>query len=342
MSPPSPPSVVRPEKPPPSFKYVQRLREMRVGGGDKNGDSRCAAAYLQPPVIVEAGGEHHYSIILLHGLGNRGSDFLPILHSFSRLGIDVSNVRFVFPNAPRRTMQWPVWGPSRGVQAWYTYFSDESGKSSADADEIATSELNASAAALLALAEAEARLAEIRRDSPPSWIAAALGGDFGRVFVGGYSQGGTVAAHAAVSDGAPRLAGALLTRSEPEGRTPFFAFRSGRDNTYPIGVQRHSPSLRWSLAVSESSVNHATWSWGEYDYVAASAAFALGLRADPPPTGIGPGRSCWTAPCLDLHGVLVSLWYRFPYQCVGLSPCCRGGDQAPAASRGGVVGPIGA
>ena len=60
---------------------------------------------------------------------------------------------------------------------------------------------------------------------------------------------------------------------------------------------------------------------GEYDYVAASAAFALGLRADPPPTGIGPGRSCWTTTCLDLHGVLVSLWYRFPYQCVqGLSP----------------------
>ena len=58
MSPPSPPSVVRPEKPPPSFKYVQRLREIRVGGGDKNGDSRCAAAYLQPPVIVEAGGVH--------------------------------------------------------------------------------------------------------------------------------------------------------------------------------------------------------------------------------------------------------------------------------------------
>ena len=168
MSPPSPPSVVRPEKPPPSFKYVQRLREIRVGGGDKNGDSRLAAAYLQPPVIVEAGGAHRYSIILLHGLGNRGSDFLPILHSFSRLGIDVSNVRFVFPNAPRRTMQWPLWGPSRGVQAWYTYFSDESGKSSADADEIATSELDASAAALLALAEAEARLAEIRRDSPSS------------------------------------------------------------------------------------------------------------------------------------------------------------------------------
>ena len=39
---------MRPKKPPPSFKYVQRLREMRVGGGDKNGDSRCAAAYLQP------------------------------------------------------------------------------------------------------------------------------------------------------------------------------------------------------------------------------------------------------------------------------------------------------
>ena len=99
-------------------------------------------------MIVEAGGAHRYSINLLHGLGNRGSDFLPILHSFSRLGIDVSNVRFVFPNAPRRTMQWPLWGPSRGVQAWYTYFSDESGKSSAD--EIATSELDASAAALLA------------------------------------------------------------------------------------------------------------------------------------------------------------------------------------------------
>ena len=31
--------------------------------------------------------------------------------------------------------------------------------------------------------------------------------------MGGYSQGGTVAAHAAVIDGAPRLAGALLTRS---------------------------------------------------------------------------------------------------------------------------------
>jgi len=31
--------------------------------------------------------------------------------------------------------------------------------------------------------------------------------------VGGYSQGGTVVAHTAVSGGAPRLAGALLTRS---------------------------------------------------------------------------------------------------------------------------------
>eukprot|EP00967_Tisochrysis_lutea_P058268 scaffold74050_cov37-Tisochrysis_lutea.AAC.11 len=295
-----------------------------------------SAAHLQPPVVVEPTGEHHFSVILLHGFSNRGTDFLPLMRSFARLGIDVSRVRFIFPNAPRRTMHWPGsdWS-RRGFAAWYTYYTDLSGQSSADADEIAVCELEASAAALRALAAAE---------------AAALGGDYSRVFVGGYSQGGTVAAHAAVTEGAPRLAGVLLSRSvlmaqtipsltAAEGSpTPFFAFRSGRDNVYPIDVQCRSQERLvaggWTLAALEcSDLNHAPWSWTEYDYAAACAAFALGLSGNAPPTGVVAGGG---GTCSDLKGMLLSLCrYRFPYQLALAFPCCRGDDQAPATDRKG-------
>ncbi len=121
------------------------------------------------------------AIILLHGLGADGWDFVPIVNE---LGLpDSVPVRFVFPHAPVRPVT--VNGGYR-MRAWYDIRSF-------------TPEGRADAAGL---AEASRRTAEyIRREAD-------LGVPASRVVLAGFSQGGAVALEAGLRY-PDRLAGIL-------------------------------------------------------------------------------------------------------------------------------------
>jgi phospholipase/carboxylesterase len=73
-----------------------------------------------PPIEIETGPNPRASIIILHGLGADGSDFVPIAKEFD---LDaVGPVRFIFPHAPRRPIT-----INRGMTmpGWYDVFSND-------------------------------------------------------------------------------------------------------------------------------------------------------------------------------------------------------------------------
>ena len=83
------------------------------------------AAYLEDVVVVEATATHTHTLIMLHGMSYDATMFetLPEL-----MGAHAASIRFVFPNAPSRTIDWPLpKGPEDDVAAWYNYFSSRGG-----------------------------------------------------------------------------------------------------------------------------------------------------------------------------------------------------------------------
>ena len=210
---------------------------------------------LRPSVVVDATHAHTHTVIMLHGMAFDSSMFeeLPAM-----LGARASTVRWVFPNAPVRTIDWPrgpapasrgrgelreiakqsrrrgTHGrPEPGVEAWYNYFSSNGGTLQHDAIDL--EHLAAPTADVHAIMDAE---------------IARLGGAARRVALGGNSQGGTVALHAALTharglDLACLVLGCTLLldatpapREPPEDPPPLFIFSAERDMEYLPAFQR--------------------------------------------------------------------------------------------------------
>ena len=93
--------------------------EAASGGGEPG-------ATLRPPLIVEPTAEHTHSVIMLHGMYNTGDMFRWLPQILAALGGRPEVVRFIFPCAPVRTIDWPA-GREEGVSAWFNYFSCNSG-----------------------------------------------------------------------------------------------------------------------------------------------------------------------------------------------------------------------
>ncbi|NWG74600.1 MAG: carboxylesterase, partial [Rubrivivax sp.] len=123
-----------------------------------------------PPSPLEGlelatGDDPAASVIVLHGLGADGSDFVPVAQMLD-LGA-VGPVRFVFPHAPMRPVT-----INGGVvmRAWYDILADDLGQRSAREDEAG---LRSSQALVQAMIEREV----------------ARGVDARRVVLMGFSQG---------------------------------------------------------------------------------------------------------------------------------------------------------
>ncbi|SIP93824.1 alpha/beta hydrolase [Pseudacidovorax sp. RU35E] len=77
----------------------------------------------RPPVEIETGPDPRATVMLMHGLGADGNDFVPIVREMQGALAGVGPVRFVFPNAPVRPVTinggyvMPAWydilGPGR-------------------------------------------------------------------------------------------------------------------------------------------------------------------------------------------------------------------------------------
>jgi phospholipase/carboxylesterase len=140
-------------------------------------------ADLLPTVEAETGRPVRAAVIWMHGLGADGHDFEPIV---PYLGTEDIGVRFVFPHAPRRAVTinmgliMPAWYDIRGLEAGAGV--DEKG-------------IRESAAQVEVLVGREKE----------------RGVQAGRIVLAGFSQGGVVAAHAALRHG--EALGGLLALS---------------------------------------------------------------------------------------------------------------------------------
>ncbi len=132
-------------------------------------------------VIVEPAGEPDGSIIWLHGLGADGHDFEPIVPEL-RLAEDL-NLRFIFPHAPIRPV---TINGGVSMRAWFDIVSlDRSGPM----DEAG-------------IRSSSKRLTEIIEQEHDRGVP------YDKIVLAGFSQGGAIAAHTAISFGLP-LAGMM-------------------------------------------------------------------------------------------------------------------------------------
>lgn len=145
---------------------------------------------LLPPLIIEATERHTHSVILLHGMYCTGEMFKTVPQIMSELGGQPGNIRWIFPNAPKRKITWPN-DEQEGVSAWYNYFTSNGG--TMEHDLIDEKHLASVTRQVHAIIDSE---------------AARLDGDTTRIAIGGNSQGGTVAMHSALTY--PLELGALL------------------------------------------------------------------------------------------------------------------------------------
>lgn len=176
---------------------------------------------LLPSVVVDAPATHKATVIWLHGLGDSGNGFAPIVPAFElpeELGI-----KFIFPHAPVRPVT-----INNGMQmrAWYDIKSMDFG-SRADIDGV-----RESADAVEALLDAE--------------IAAGIPAD--KIVLAGFSQGGVITYHLGARY-KHTLAGmiclstymaepSLITEEKSEAglQTPIFAAHGTHDDVVPVSM----------------------------------------------------------------------------------------------------------
>jgi len=257
---------------------VQGLREGEDGG----------------ELVVPAQAKHTHTVVMLHPEAASADLFHRLSRRFGPLA---TNCRFVFPRSPERLLQV---APGQAVACWFAphaiarqpaYVSgwyatepavDESARA---AEEVARAQLAAQTTRLHALLDREAAL---------------LGGDRGRIVLGGSSQGGSLALHAASAYRYP-LCALISLRSMVmeqyttvhEGKqsaTPIYVFAGGRDTLCPLEACRSAfrpwsavgYKIEWHI---EPDLGHLDESVNEHRYVAywtaraslgASMAFTLG------------------------------------------------------------------
>jgi len=228
-------------------------------------EARVVAA-LRPPFVVEPAAAHDSTVIMLHGMYSDGSMFeaLPALVAHYA-GARAGGTRFIFANAPLRDIDWPK-GKEHGVSAWYNYFTANSGTAFDDVID-------------------EAHLAQVT-DAVHELIAtevAALGGDATRVAIGGNSQGGTVACHAAMTFPGGPLGALVLgctnlmgytTVDASKSRLPVFVFVAEKDEEYPPTFQKECFGRLRAAGFEvrshvEPGLSHYTDSMAELHYRAA-------------------------------------------------------------------------
>jgi len=216
-------------------------------------------------LVVEPHGEHTHTVVLCHPeastaegvYGRLDRRFLPM----------AEHCKFVFPRVPQRDGS-PFWFlPPRTregkLPAMHFYIQPDD----AEADAIAAEQIKLQTERLHAILERE---------------AACLGGDCGRIFVGGTAQGGSVALHAAMRFRCP-LGALLCLRTAPllkftqanerNNTTPVFIFAGGRDSVCPLPHQQEAfgflskagYKLEWHV---ETGLGHTSESLNEQRYIA--------------------------------------------------------------------------
>jgi len=193
---------------------------------------------MTPDTIeIETGPNPRASIVLMHGLGADGNDFVPIAHEMD-LG-PVGPVRFVFPNAP--VMPVSLNGGYR-MPAWYDIYPPQAGQPRRE-DEAGLRTSQAAIEAVLAREKSR-------------------GVGAGRIVIAGFSQGCAMALmtglrHAEPLAGIVGLSGYLpladttaAERHMANQHTPIFMAHGQQDEMVVMGRAAESRELLQSLGYS--------------------------------------------------------------------------------------------
>lgn len=173
--------------------------------------------------------------------------------SLKSLQRQAKGIKCIFPKAPTRTISWPN-GRERDVISWYNYYSDNRGKP----DVIEERNFNSQVRRIQQIVRRE-----VKR--------------FGKknVFVGGVSQGGTVAGAVATIEGI----GLILSRScfiftdimkdyKKDAKFPILVTSGYDDQVYPVPFQKKSlkcfPHAHWKLF---PNIDHHKYSSDEIKYI---------------------------------------------------------------------------
>lgn len=193
-------------------------------------------------IEIETAPDPRASIIVLHGLGADGNDFVPIAEELDLAS--VGPVRFVFPHAPVRPVT--VNGGYR-MRAWYDVFGSELLQRE---DATGIHESQAAVAAFIAR--------ERSRGLPAA-----------RIVVAGFSQGAAMTLQAGLrhderlaglcvlSGYLPLAASLAAERSAANAAVPIFMAHGRQDNVIPLG---RATASRAALAALEYPID-----WHEYD-----------------------------------------------------------------------------
>ncbi len=171
------------------------------------------------PIEIETGSNPTASVILMHGLGADGNDFVPICHELE-LGA-VGPVRFVFPNAP--VMPVTVNG-GHAMPAWYDIFGPNIAQREDEAG------LRRSMAAIESLIARE----KSRGIAANRIVIAGFSQGCAMALMTGLRHGERLAGIAALSGYLPLAATTLAERSTANCDVPIFQAHGERDGVIPV------------------------------------------------------------------------------------------------------------
>lgn len=85
--------------------------------------SVCNSSSHLPPLqqVIEPSGAHEFSVVMLHGMYYTGEMFAQLPALLDEYGGRASSTRFIFPQAPSRSISWPS-GSEHGVSALQLLF----------------------------------------------------------------------------------------------------------------------------------------------------------------------------------------------------------------------------
>lgn len=179
-----------------------------------------------PAIEIETAPAPQACVILLHGLGADGSDFVPVVEELDLAG--VPPLRFIFPHAPLRAV---TINGGMVTRAWYDILSLDFAMRRTDEQGIRAS------------AETLERL--IAREN-------ARGIADARIVVAGFSQGGAIVLHGGLRH-ARRLAGILALSTYVPLATTLAAEAAAANRDVPIFLAHGSQDDVIPFSASEAS-----------------------------------------------------------------------------------------
>lgn len=171
------------------------------------------------PIEIETGPNPTASVILMHGLGADGNDFVPICNELD-LGT-TGPVRFVFPNAP--VMPVTVNG-GHAMPAWYDIFGPN----------IVQREDEAGLRRSMVTIEALIAKEKARGIAASRIVIAGFSQGCAMALMTGLRHGERLAGIAALSGYLPLAASTVSERSEANRDVPIFQAHGERDGVIPV------------------------------------------------------------------------------------------------------------